>query len=124
MVCQSRLPGRRACLPVPSVAEVAPRAARLLPTVRDGGRCRTASCARNGRRGGLMGSLDGKVALVTGGGRGIGRGIVLEFARAGANVAINYRRDRDAAEATAREIEALGRSALVVQADVGDREAV
>jgi NAD(P)-dependent dehydrogenase (short-subunit alcohol dehydrogenase family) len=71
-----------------------------------------------------MGRLDGKVALVTGGGRGIGRGIVLEFALAGANIAINYRRDRDAADATAREVESLGRSALVVQADVGDRAAV
>lgn len=71
-----------------------------------------------------MGKLDGKTALVTGGGRGIGRGIVVEFAREGADVAINYRRDRDAAEATAAEVRALGRRAVVVQADVGDQEAV
>ena len=71
-----------------------------------------------------MGRLDGKIALVTGGGRGIGRGIVLEFAREGADIAVNYRRDREAAERTAREVESLGRRGLAVQADVSDREAL
>lgn len=71
-----------------------------------------------------MGRLADKTALVTGGGRGIGRGIVLEFAREGADVAINYRRDREAADRTAEEVRGLGRRATIVQADVSDREAV
>jgi NAD(P)-dependent dehydrogenase (short-subunit alcohol dehydrogenase family) len=71
-----------------------------------------------------MGKLDGKTALVTGGGRGIGRGIVLELAREGADVAVNYRRDQEAAERTAGEVRAFGRRAIVVQADVSDRQAV
>lgn len=71
-----------------------------------------------------MGKLDGKFALVTGGSRGIGRGIALEFAREGANVAVNYRRDEAAARATVDEIRGLGRSAIAVQADVADWPAV
>ncbi len=68
--------------------------------------------------------LEGRIALVTGGSRGIGRGIALEMAREGADVVVNYRKDADAAEQTAAEIRGLGRRAIVAQADVGDYEAV
>jgi 3-oxoacyl-[acyl-carrier protein] reductase len=71
-----------------------------------------------------MGKLDGKVALITGSSRGIGRGIALELARAGAHIAVNYRRDAAAADSTVRAVEALGSRALAVQADVGDWGAV
>jgi len=71
-----------------------------------------------------MGKLAGQVALVTGGSRGIGRGIALEMARAGADVVVNYRREKEAAESTASEIRSLGCRALTVAADVADFEAV
>ena len=71
-----------------------------------------------------MGKLDGKYALVTGGSRGIGRGIALEFAREGASVAVNYRRDEAAARETVAQIERLGGAAIAVQADVSDWPAV
>jgi enoyl-[acyl-carrier protein] reductase III len=61
-----------------------------------------------------------KVALVTGSGRGIGRAIAMHFARLGADVVVNFFRNRPPAEQTAAEIEALGRRALLVKADVGD----
>ena len=64
-----------------------------------------------------MFDLTGKVALITGGGRGLGRAIGLAFARQGADVVINYRGNAEAADATAREIEGLGRRALAVQGD-------
>jgi 3-oxoacyl-[acyl-carrier protein] reductase len=66
----------------------------------------------------LYPDLSGKVALVTGGGRGIGKAIALVLAEAGADVAVNYRARADAAEATAAEIRKLGRRSAVVQADV------
>ncbi len=63
--------------------------------------------------------LGGKHALVTGASKGIGRGIALELARQGADVAINYHSDAAGAEAVAGEIRALGRDAFTVRADVG-----
>jgi NAD(P)-dependent dehydrogenase (short-subunit alcohol dehydrogenase family) len=62
--------------------------------------------------------LSGRVALVTGGGRGIGRAIALSLAEAGADVAVNYRRDADAAEEVVKEIEGMGRKAKAYQASV------
>jgi 3-oxoacyl-[acyl-carrier protein] reductase len=63
-------------------------------------------------------SIAGKFAVVTGGGRDIGRAISLELARNGADVVVNYSSSASEAEATAGEIRALGRRALVVKADV------
>lgn len=67
-------------------------------------------------------SLKGRVALVTGGGRGIGRAIALALAGAGADIAVNYRRDHDAARETVAEIEALGRRAHMYPASINRAE--
>jgi NAD(P)-dependent dehydrogenase (short-subunit alcohol dehydrogenase family) len=64
--------------------------------------------------------LEGRVALVTGGGRGIGKAIALGLAEDGADVVVNYRRDEDAASQTVKEIEALGRRAQAYAASVDD----
>jgi NAD(P)-dependent dehydrogenase (short-subunit alcohol dehydrogenase family) len=68
-------------------------------------------------------SLEGRVALVTGGGRGIGRAIALGLAADGADVAVNYRRDEAAAIETVSEVEALGRRAVAYAASIGEYEA-
>ena len=68
--------------------------------------------------------LEGKVALVTGGSRGIGRAIALKLAGEGAAVAINYAGNAKAAEEVKASIEAAGGKAMVVQADVSSAEAV
>lgn len=65
-----------------------------------------------------------RVALVTGAGRRIGRAIALGLARAGWDVAVHYRGSRDEAQATAREVEALGRRAVALQCDLSDEAAV
>jgi 3-oxoacyl-[acyl-carrier protein] reductase len=71
----------------------------------------------------MFASLEGKKALVTGASRGIGRAIALALAEAGADVAINYAGSAAAAAETAAAVEALGRKALLVQADVGKLDA-
>jgi enoyl-[acyl-carrier protein] reductase III len=68
--------------------------------------------------------LKGKVALVTGGSRGIGRAIALKLAEQGADVIVNFFRRRQAAEQTAKDIESLGVTAKVIKANVGDPEKV
>lgn len=64
--------------------------------------------------------LDGKWALVTGASKGVGKGIALELARAGARLVINYNTDEAGARETAGEVEALGGQASIVQANVGN----
>ncbi|MFJ6024869.1 SDR family oxidoreductase [Brevundimonas sp. NPDC092305] len=63
-------------------------------------------------------------ALVTGGGKRIGRAIVLELAKAGFGIVIHYGKSKDAAEAVADEVRALGRHAAIVQADLSDETQV
>lgn len=67
-----------------------------------------------------MTKFTGKIALITGSGRGIGREIALNFARQGASVVVNFFRNREPAEEVAAEIASMGQSALVVKANVGE----
>ncbi|AGT30880.1 enoyl-ACP reductase [Geobacillus genomosp. 3] len=68
--------------------------------------------------------MSGKVAVVTGSSRGIGKAIALRLAQEGYDIVVNYARSKTAAEETARAIEALGRKALIVKANVGDVEKI
>jgi 3-oxoacyl-[acyl-carrier protein] reductase len=72
----------------------------------------------------MAGVMKGRVALVTGGSRGIGRAIAVAFAKAGANIAIAYRQDRASADAARKEIEAAGARCAAIQADVSRSEDV
>src|ERR1700680_786663 len=68
--------------------------------------------------------LEGKIALITGGSRGIGAAIAKRLAADGANVAITYTKGADAAAAGVKEIERAGRKAIAIQADAADADAV
>lgn len=68
----------------------------------------------------MMQPLEGKLALVTGSGRGIGRAIALKLASQGSDVIVNFFRRRDAAEQTAKDIQDIGVKARVIRANVGD----
>lgn len=61
-----------------------------------------------------------KVAMVTGSSRGLGKALAIELAKQGYDIVVNYARSRSAAEDTVKEIEALGRKAIMIRANVGD----
>jgi len=67
-----------------------------------------------------MGRLDGRVALVTGGSGGIGKASVLQLAAEGAEVAVQFNRGKEAAQAVVDKVRGLGRKAVAIQADVTD----
>jgi 3-oxoacyl-[acyl-carrier protein] reductase len=71
-----------------------------------------------------MNKLEGKIAIITGGSRGIGAAIAKRLASDGANVAITYTKGAAAAASVVKEIEGAGRKAIAIQADAADAEAV
>src|SRR3954454_18712342 len=81
-----------------------------------------ASQRRTHRRGSSLmdTAFDGKVALVTGGGRGIGAAVALRLAQEGADVAVNFQRNPQSAAAVVEEIKAGGHRTMAIQADSAD----
>lgn len=71
-----------------------------------------------------MSQFEGKIAIVTGGSRGIGRAIALELGQRGATVVVNYNQSADAAEAVIAEIKAAGGDGMSFQCDVSDADQV
>jgi enoyl-[acyl-carrier protein] reductase III len=63
---------------------------------------------------------ENKVAMITGSSRGLGKALAIELAKNGYDIVVNYARSRSAAEETVKEIEALGRKAIMIRANVGD----
>src|SRR5262249_33907264 len=81
-------------------------------------------CKIEGRRAAMRLGLEGRVALVTGAARDIGREIALALAAEGAAVAVNYRSSRDGADSVVKTIEAKGGRAIACEADISDLDAV
>src|ERR1700677_2660100 len=79
---------------------------------------------KRNRRNSMSKKLEGKIALITGGSRGIGAGIAKRLAADGAHVAITYTKGADAAAAVVKEIERAGGKAIAIQADATDAKAV
>jgi len=77
-----------------------------------------------GRRYDKLESLKGKVTLITGASRGIGRAVAMLFARAGSDVVIHYAKRRDSAQEVKQQAEKLGVRAIALAAEIGDREQV
>ncbi len=72
----------------------------------------------------MTGRLQDRIALITGADSGVGQGTAIEFAKEGADVVVHYLHDAEGAETTRKAVEAEGRRAIVVQADISDEEQV